>query len=376
MNRKTTISGFQFFCMIFLFEVGTSSLYGLASDAKQDAWISLLLGSLFGCILFYVYIKLYELYPQQTFTKVTQEILGEYAGKLVAIVYMVYFIYIAARDLRDFEELLVITIFNASSLILIGILMMFIVMYGAHKGLETFARANEFIFFLISIIIFIIIGFESIAKIYQINNLRPVLENGWKPVIKASFPLTTTFPFGEVIVFTMIMPHLNKTNKALKVGIPALIFSGMVLIFFTLKNIMILGVSGYERATFPLLTAISYINIANFVQRMDPLIVIIMVIGGFVKIFLFYYCAVTSSAELFKVKKSSDVVYPISFLVVITSLWMAPNVLHHFKEGLEIVPYYIHIPFQMIIPTALLIIALIQKQTNVKNEMEGAKSEP
>jgi len=35
-------------------------------------------------------------------------------------------------------------------LILIGILMMFIVMYGAHKGLETFARANEFIFFLIA----------------------------------------------------------------------------------------------------------------------------------------------------------------------------------------------------------------------------------
>ncbi|GGI11926.1 GerAB/ArcD/ProY family transporter [Gottfriedia solisilvae] len=376
MNRKTTISGFQFFCMIFLFEVGTSSLYGLASDAKQDAWISLLLGSLFGCILFYVYIKLYELYPQQTFTKVTQEILGEYAGKLVAIVYMVYFIYIAARDLRDFEELLVITIFNASSLILIGILMMFIVMYGAHKGLETFARANEFIFFLISIIILIIVGFESIAKIYQINNLRPVLENGWKPVIKASFPLATTFPFGEVIVFTMIMPHLNKTNKALKVGIPALIFSGMVLIFFTLKNIMILGVSGYERATFPLLTAISYINIANFVQRLDPLIVIIMVIGGFVKIFLFFYCAVTCSAELFKVKKSSDVVYPISLLVVISSLWMAPNVLHHFKEGLEIVPFYMHIPFQMIIPTALLIIALIQKKTKVKNEMEGAKSEP
>lgn len=366
MNRKTTISGFQFFCMIFLFEVGTASLYGIASDAKQDAWISLLIALMFGCLLFCVYIKLYELFPKKTFTDVTQEILGEYAGKFVAIVYIIYFIYIAARDLRDFEELLVITIFNGSSLVLIGILMMFVVMYGAHKGLETFARANEFIFFLILIIILTIIGFESVSKIYQFNNLRPVLENGWEPVIKAAFPLTTTFPFGEVVVFTMIMPHLNKTNKALKVGIPALIFSGMVLIFFTLKNILILGVSVFERATFPLLTAISYINIANFVQRLDPLIVIIMVIGGFVKIFLFYYCAVTSSAELFKVKKSSDVIYPISFLILICSLWMAPNVLHHLKEGLKIVPYYLHIPFQIIIPTALLTIAVIQMKTNVK----------
>ncbi len=376
MNRKTTISGFQFFCMIFLFEVGTSSLHGLASDAKQDAWISLLIASIFGCLLFYVYIKLFELFPKQTFTNVIQEILGEYAGKFVAIVYLIYFIYIAARDLRDFEELLVITMFNASSLILIGILMMFIVMYGAYKGLETFARANEIIFFLIFIIIVIIIGFECVSKIYQINNLRPILENGWKPVIKASFPLTTTFPFGEVIVFTMIMPHLNKTHKALKVGIPALICSGLILIFFSIKNIMILGVSVYERAMFPLLTAISYINIANFVQRLDPLIVILMVIGGFVKIFVYYYCAVTSTAELFKVKKSSDVIYLISLIVVISSLWMAPNILEHFKEGLEIVPYYLHIPFQMIIPTALLFIAFIQKKTKLKKEMETVKSEP
>lgn len=371
MNRKTSISGFQFFCLIFLYEVGTSSVVGLATDAKQDAWISLIIALIVGCFLFYVYIKLYEMYPELTLTLYVQEILGKYAGKLVAIVYIIYFIYIAARDLRDFEEILVITLFNASSLISMGIIMMFLVMYAAYKGLETFARTNEFIFYLMIFIIVIIIGFEIVSKIYHVNNLRPALENGWFPVMKAAFPLTVTFPFGEILAFTMIMPHLRNSKAAMKMGIFAMTFSGFILILITLKNIMILGVSAFERTTFPLLTAISYINIAHFIQRMDPLIVILMVVGGFSKITIYLYCAISGTAELCKVKNNNRLVYPISLIIVPASIWMAPNFLEHYKEGLDFVPYYLHIPLQMIIPIALLMIALIQRKQKAKNEKEN-----
>jgi spore germination protein KB len=303
LNRKLTISGFSFFCTIFLFEVGTSSLVGLAPKAKQDAWISLLIALFWGSLLFYVYIKLFEIYPNIPFTDYVQQILGGYVGKFVVIVYIIYFIYLSARVLRDFEELLVISLFNPSSLISIGILMMFLIMYGLFKGFETIARANEVIFILIITIISIIITFEFISNVYDFNNLRPVLENGWKPVINAAIPLGVTFPFGEIIIFTMLMQCLNKQEKALKIGMPALILSGFVLTIFTIKNIAILGISVLERTPYPLLVAISYINIANFIQRLDPFIVIIMVCGGFVKITIFFYCAVSGSADLFNVKK-------------------------------------------------------------------------
>ncbi|WP_375540594.1 GerAB/ArcD/ProY family transporter [Peribacillus simplex] len=42
------------------------------------------------------------------------------------------------------------------------------------------------------------------------ENLLPVLEEGWKPVFTTAFPLTFTFPFGEMIVFTVLMPYLNR----------------------------------------------------------------------------------------------------------------------------------------------------------------------
>ena len=74
------------------------------------------------------------------------------------------------------------TLFTASSLISIGILMLFAVIYGLFKGIETFARSAEFLFLVIVLFILLIFGFEFISNVYQINNLRPVLENGWEQV--------------------------------------------------------------------------------------------------------------------------------------------------------------------------------------------------
>lgn len=371
MNRKLSISGFQFFCIIVLFEIGSSSLIGLATDAKQDAWISLIIALSMGCILFYIYIKLFEMFPDLPFTHYIQNILGKYAGILLALIYTIYFIYIAGRVLRDFEELLVISLYNATSLISIGILMSFLVMYAVYKGFETFGRVNEFSFYLIMLIIVVVIGFELVGKLFHINNLRPVLESGWKPVIHAAFPLTVTFPFGEIITFTMLMPHLRKPELALKVGMPAMIFAGFLLTTLTLVNIMILGVDVLGRATYPILTAVSYINIANFIQRLDSLIVIVMVLGGFMKVAVFFFCAVIGASDLFRVKKRDQLTYPIAVIIVLSSVWMAPNYLEHYKEGLDVVPYYLHVPLQIVVPIALLAIAIIQKKVNEKNSLEN-----
>jgi len=366
MNRKTLISGYQFFCMIFLFQIGSTSLVGVTSMAKQDTWISMIFSMLLGSLLFFVYIKLYENYPEYPLTKYVQFILGKNVGKLLSLVYIVFFIYIGSRVLRDMEDLLTMTMFNSTSLISIGILMMFIVIYGLFKGIETIARTTEVIFVFIILSIFIILVFEVISKLHHIANLRPVLEEGWIPVLKA-LPYGVIFPYGELITFTMLMPYLNKKETALKVGIPAIFFSGFIILILVVKSIATLGISVMERAEFPILTATSYINIVNFVQRLDTFIVILMVFGGFIKVFIYTFCAVSGSADLFNVKKSSQLIYPISLIILISSLLMASNHIEHRNEGFELIPFYLHLPLHFIIPLILLFISWLQKKIKSNN---------
>ncbi|PEJ58488.1 spore gernimation protein [Bacillus sp. AFS002410] len=366
MNRKLSIGAYQFFSIIFLFEMGSATLVGLAAGAMQDAWISVLIALGSGCLIFCIYIKLFEMYPEIPFTKYIQSILGKFTGKILAMIYILYFIYIGARVLRDFEELLVITLYNASSLISIGILLMFLVMYAIFKGFEVFGRACELLFVLTIIITTTIIGFEMIAGLIKIDNLRPVLEVGWKKILMETYPLAVTFPFGEMVVFTMLLPNLKKPDYAWKIGIPGLIFVGLVLTLITMLNICVLGANTLQRATYPILTSVSYINIADFIQRLDSVLVVIMVIGGFIKIAVFFFCAVIGAGDLFKIKKADTLTYPIALIMLVCSVWMAPDYLEHYKEGLDIVPYFLHIPLQILIPLVLLVIALIQNKAKTK----------
>lgn len=61
--EKAKISASQLFILMVLFELGTSLLLPVAMEAKQDAWLAILLGMLSSLVLFVIYYKLYSYYP-------------------------------------------------------------------------------------------------------------------------------------------------------------------------------------------------------------------------------------------------------------------------------------------------------------------------
>ncbi|MED4227200.1 GerAB/ArcD/ProY family transporter [Neobacillus cucumis] len=360
--QQANINGFQLFSVIFLFELGSAILLGMAGEAKQDAWITILLGIVSGCVLYLVFTKLNDLFPSMPLTSYIPKILGRYAGTMFAFLYVGYFMYIASRVLRDFEELLIMTAYRSSSLLTIGIIMVICVMYAAYKGIEVFFRISELCLFIILFILILLVIFEFASGIIRLNHLQPILENGWRPIFKSFFPTTLTFPFGEMVTFTMLLPFLDKQDKARKIGIMGVTISGGVLLLFTLLNILIAGADITSRSSFPILTAVGYINIADFVQRLDTVVIISMVLLGFVKITVFFICAIIGAADVFKLKQPQKLIYPMGFILLIASRIIASNYIEHLDEGLHVVPYYLHLPFQFMIPTLLLLIAIIQRK--------------
>ncbi|MEH6994673.1 GerAB/ArcD/ProY family transporter [Neobacillus drentensis] len=366
--EQVKINGFQFFCMIFLFELGSAILIGMAAEARQDAWISVIMGIGFGCMLYLIFTKLSTIYPSLPLTKYLRNILGRYLGWLIGLLYVTYFLYIASRVLRDFEELLVITGYRNSSLLTVGIIMMVCVMYAVYKGLEVFFRISELCLFLIVFLFLLLIFFEIASGIVKINHLLPILEYGWKPVFK-TFPSALTIPFGEMITFTTLLPYLNKQENAKKVGIIGIALSGFFLLLFTFLNIAIAGADITSRSAFPILTAVSYINIADFIQRLDTVLIISMVILGFVKITVFFFCALIGIADLFKIEEPKKMIYPVGIIILISSIIIAPSYIEHIYEGVKLVPYILHIPLQIVIPTILLIIAIIKQKGNQQTQL-------
>ncbi|WP_174731468.1 GerAB/ArcD/ProY family transporter [Mesobacillus harenae] len=360
--NKVKISPTQLFVLIVLFEMGSSIVVSLGAEAKQDAWIAILFGMAGGFGLYLVYHRLYMYYPDLTLTGYSKKIAGKLVGNIISFLYIIYFIYIAARVLRDFGELLVMTSYTFTPLLIINALMMLVIIYAVYKGIEVVARTGELLFLVVYIVA--ISGFILIiaSGLIDLSNLKPFMETGFVAVIKVTLTQTLTFPFGEMVVFAMLLPTLNKPKYAKKVGLMAILLSGINIAITMAINVAVLGPDLYSRAPFPLLTTISKIEFAEFIERLDVFFLLYAVIGGFFKIGIFFYAAVIGTAEVFNFKETEKLCFPIGIIILFVSISIAASYPEHIIEGLDIVPIYLHWPMQIIIPILLLIGAYLRNR--------------
>ncbi|OIK17219.1 spore gernimation protein KB [Bacillus sp. MUM 116] len=358
---KIKISAAQLFVLVFLFEMGSSILFGLGANAKQDAWIAILLGLAGGLIVFFVHYRLFLFYPELVLTSYIQKIAGKWPGKILALFYITYFIYIAARVLRDFGELLVTTVYTNTPLFVINTLMVLTIIYGIFKGLEVIARVGQIYFgivYFMAILGFLLIIFSGLI---HFEFLKPILENGWKPIFNTFLQQTLLFPFSEILVFTMIYPFVNEPRKIKFVCIGGMILSGINITITVIITISIIGPDLYIRSNFPLLTTVGRIQLANFIERLDSLFLLYLIIGGFFKISLYFYAAVLGTADLFQFKKKENLAFPIGLIVLLGSTAIASTFAEFIKE-FEFIRVYLNLPFEIIIPSALLLIAFFRNK--------------
>jgi spore germination protein KB len=226
------------------------------------------------------------------------------------------------------------------------------------------ARTGEIYLFIYLFSALVTLVFLLFSDVINLQKLLPVAEN-WKLILKTAFPTISTFPFGEMIAFTMFLPYLNDRKKGFRYGLMAMILAGILISFTIAMDIASLGGTMVGRSPFPLLTTMGKISVNTFIQRLDILACIILVIGGFFKITIFSYAAIIGSADLFKLSHKK-LTLPLATITLLLSIMIAENTSEHFKEGLKIVPYYIHLPMQIGIPIILLCVSLLRKRFSLK----------
>ncbi|WP_342430820.1 GerAB/ArcD/ProY family transporter [Neobacillus sp. FSL H8-0543] len=362
------INAYQLFVLVVLFEMGSAILVGLGMNAKQDAWIGILMGMAGGVLLFLVYYRLFRFYPDLPLTGYAQKILGKWMGRVLSFIYIIYFIYCAARVLRDFGELLTATIYTETPLFIINSLMILTIIYGVQKGFEVIARTGEIFFIIVYLLAIAGILLITFSGLVHLEYLRPVLENGWKPIIKLVLGQTLTFPFGEMLVFTMFLPLINEPRKVKRVCLFGIILSGINIAFTSAINVATLGGELFSRSPYPLLATISKIELADFIERLDVTFMLYLVIGCFFKITLYYYAAVAGATDIFGIKDHRKIGFPIGLMILFASITIAANYTEHIREGLEVVTIYLHWPLQIFIPCLLLVIAFFR---NKKKEISS-----
>lgn len=364
---KENISLMQLFTIMFHFLIGSSVVYGLGKEAKLDAWIAIIIATLIGIGLMYFYYSLNSLLPNKNLFNIMEYCFTRSVAIFFSFGYSIYFFYISCHIIRDFGELISTAVLFITPVEVIVLTFTLVIAYIVYLGLEVLGRVTEiFIPYLLGFIFLIIILLIVSGEI-KLYYLEPVLGDGLKPVLKAIFPSLITFPFGELVVFTVILSSVTEFKKSKKVSLISVLIAGGVLTLGSLLTICTLGGDAVQHTTFPLLAASKRVAIGHFIERIEALVVFVMMLGILIKGSIYLYAGLKGLEYVFRMPYRYFVL-PIAMIVSIFSILNAVNFGQFSQETSE--PYYIHLPMQLAIPCMIMIILLWKSKRN-SNKVEN-----
>ncbi|MGG3470188.1 GerAB/ArcD/ProY family transporter [Neobacillus pocheonensis] len=351
----------EIFSLMINFLLGSAIVVGWNFETKQDIWITILLSLGFGVGIFYFYLMLHSIGKWGNLIQLLELGFGRWISKILGFIYYLYFIYIAGRVLKDFSFFVGQVLFHNIPFVVISFTLLLVVSYSCYLGIEATARSSVILCAFTGVFILILMFFGYLSPYFEFNHLTPLFRTSWKHIFSSVFPTGLTVPYGELIVFTMFFPYANDKKALRKYGFISVCTTGVLLL---LAGEMILGLLNSETVTmyvFPFVKALELTSVLEFLPHIETFAVILNLIGGFVKIFIFMYGGVMILAHMFPKTKPNRRIIAAAILTFLVTFTLSKNIIQHLFIGLKIVPFYLHIPLQFIIPCILVICLLIKK---------------
>lgn len=289
-------------------------IYGLSD---RSGWLTVLLAAALVLIQGLAVARLGEKYPRLTLVQYSQVLVGKMLGTAAGMVLILVFLYYAALLTRKQANLLTTMFMPNTPPIIFSISILLVSAYAIRNGLEVLARANELTLPIVLSFLFFVIF--AIAPEMKWEHLTPVLEDGFMTVLKG-VP-TTAYFLAFILALSMLAPQLNKAGQ-----LKGVVYRTVIAICF-LQLVTFLSVTAVfgprsDRLVFPVFVLARQINIADLIERVEPFIMLMWILSGFVSIGVLYYCVILALAQIFNLVDYRFLVLPTGVLLTSLSITM------------------------------------------------------
>ncbi|WP_150271479.1 GerAB/ArcD/ProY family transporter [Paenibacillus tepidiphilus] len=304
------LSGYQLFTITFLYQLGTTIIFGFAAGTGRDAWMVTLLSCIAGLLVIYMYILLMRMNPGLTLVEWFPKQFGKWIGLPVALLYPLIFLFDAGRIIGDLRDLVPTTLLLETPPVVIAISFLLVIVYGLYLGIENVARLGEILVPLILLLFGIEIIMLLNSDIIEFKLLRPTLWEGWAPVLKAVYPEGITQTYAETIALAMLWPLVHPRKKIGRVTVLATLLATLFFLISDVLAITIFGDAFFKRSIYPLYSLTGLVNISGFITNLNPFVVVYFISTIFFKLYLKLFAALTAVQVLLKMQS----IRPLMFL--------------------------------------------------------------
>ncbi|WP_459928310.1 GerAB/ArcD/ProY family transporter [Desulfosporosinus burensis] len=325
MLEKGRISSQQFFFLILVL-ILSASLFNLPSiiisRTKQDVWIVMLIALGIDAVVAVVLYVLGLRYPNQTMFEYSEEILGRFLGKGVGLIFALFFLLTTAVDLQITISLLTTAVMPETPQTVFYLIMLIVAAYAVNAGLEPIGRLSELVGPLVvfSLLLSLALNINHI----KLENLKPVFQLSMREDLQNS--LLPGSLFGVCIIMGVFMAYHNNPKDTLKAKLGGVVTGTLLIILNLLVVIMVFGANMCAELRFPLYSLAQMIEIGDFFERLELLVMIFWIAAGFISISMLYYASTLGFAQLLKLPDYKPLTPLIGVAVFILTMTLFRNI--------------------------------------------------
>ncbi|WP_152393273.1 GerAB/ArcD/ProY family transporter [Paenibacillus guangzhouensis] len=362
MQQDTQISAKQFMILVMLFTIGSAILFipsGQADYAKQNAWISSIIGVIGGLCFIPLYIVVGNFFPHMNLMQLNEELLGKWVGKAVSLVFLFFFFMAGPASVLYFVGNFMTTqVMPDTPDTSINILFTIVVIIGVYLGLETIARSAEVLIPWFALLFIVMVIF--ISPQIKWDAVKPILGNGIHPLLLPALSLISVCALPSVILLMIFPSCIRNPIQARKAFYTGYLLGGCVITIIVVLCIFVLGPGVTSRNMYPSYTLVKQINVGDFLERIEAVMAIMWFISLYFRLALYCYAIVIGIAQVFNLKEHRSLILPIGLLLALYSLVVYPTTDYEIRWDTRTwIPYAITIG--IFYPLLLLGMAVVRK---------------
>lgn len=318
MNRKKLRS--LEICCLYYFIIRANFL-GITSSnllhlAKQDAWISILVGVLLGLIPLGLFLYISNRYPNDTIFSLNKKLFGHCIGKIINFILTFG---VAISVIVTFYNLIGFIssqYLNKTPTLAIAIMFFLAITYILTKGITIISRTHVvLLYFAILLFLFATLG---LLKEADFDNLKPILEFGWSPIFKGSMSFIAFNILPLFVLSSIPKNNVFETKHYNRNIIITYFLSSITLLATILSIISVFGPHLALLYQYPEYHALKLISINGFITRVEGIIALHWLFDLFAFIVMGLYFILQFLKDDWKLsdKASNPVIYLFSVLLI------------------------------------------------------------
>ncbi|WP_223587932.1 GerAB/ArcD/ProY family transporter [Neobacillus bataviensis] len=239
--------------------------------------------------------------------------------------FLLFVISVFLRDLRSIVDFIAAVLLPNTPIDILMVLSVLVISYITMSGLEVVSRINA-IYFGILLTVVCLLPFLLLNE-WEPGNLMPL------PRLNTIITLMKSVYFsfswmGEIILFLIIIGNVNPISSSKSAVITGTAIGLFLFFIIILLQIAVLGTKIVKEAMYPSLILIQQINITDFLDRLDLIIVAVWVPAFIVKISYVLYALNHCLSFLYK-SNTNKFLFPVSFILGFLSILIYKNNMDH-----------------------------------------------